>query len=172
MSRLAAQEDGSFLGRLASAGKAEGLGLDAPDPQVPPIRRDALVKLIVRNLNHLLRSRKGYDCVMLDYGLGDYDDPRHIDRTIQKLVSEIGQAIAAYEPRLASPVVLAVSHDKQAAIQLSIEGLVLGEPCKLQARFETRARHITVKEAAPQAAPGTPAEIAQSLLRKVTVREV
>jgi predicted component of type VI protein secretion system len=168
--RLAPGEDGSFLGRLAAAGRAADHFQDAP-VHVPPIDRDMLVRLIVRNLNYLLRSRKGYDCVMRDYGIGDYEDPAHIDLTIRTLVSEIKEAITRYEPRLASPSVLAASRDEKARIQISITGLVRGEPCELQAQFHVRKRLITVMEAPARRAEGTPVEIARSLQRKVTAKK-
>lgn len=170
MSRVAPEEDASFLGRLAKAGEAAERGEVTSVVHVPPIGRDMLVRLIVRNLNYLLRSRKGYDCVMQDYGLGDYDDPAHIDVTIKRLVTEIKEAIVRYEPRLVSPSVLAVSRDERQRIQLEISGSVLGEPCKLQAQFAVRSRYVTVKEAPPRAATGSPEEIARSLQRKVTVK--
>ncbi len=171
MSQIAPSRDTSFLGRLAEANRADEQGSNIENPPVPSIDRKLLLALIVRNLNHVLRSRKRYDCVMNDFGLGDYDDPSNIDVTIQRLVTEITDAILTYEPRLISPVVLAVSRDSQTRIQLSITGLVMGETCKLKAQFEVRSRYITVNNVVFAAAGVTDVEIAQSLQRKVTVKE-
>lgn len=142
MSRLPPEADPSFLGRLAAAGKNEGLD----PPTVPELDADRMTALIVRNLGFVLNSRKRFDCVRRDFGLGDYADPRHIDVTIRALVSEIRDAVTRFEPRLQGPNVLALSRDERRNIQIAITGTVMGEPRKLAVQFNTSTRRAAVRE--------------------------
>lgn len=145
MRRLPPEEDPSFLGRLARAGQREASGM-YDDARVPEVTPDRTIRLIVRNLNHVLNSRKRYDCVLAEFGIGDYDDPRHIDRTIRTLVSEIKEATVRFEPRLRDPEVVAASHDARLRIHLSITGTAMGQPYRLRVQFDTRTRRATVEE--------------------------
>jgi type VI secretion system lysozyme-like protein len=133
-------ERASFLGRLAHAGR-EGGG-EVPIASTP----GALGPLVARNLRFLLNTKKTHGSVLVDYGLGDYDDPRRIQGDIDVVAREIQATVAVYEPRIVGPTVKAVAHDAARRIDYELSGAVAGEPMTFHLVFVTRSRGVTVEE--------------------------
>jgi type VI secretion system lysozyme-like protein len=134
----------SFLGRLAQAGReggAERYVQVASTPDAP-----VLAPLVARNLRFLLNTKKTHGSVLVDYGLGDYDDPLRIQGDIDALGREIQATVAVYEPRLAGPRVKAVARDAQRRIDYALSGTLAGEPVTFHVVFDTLSRLVTVKE--------------------------
>jgi predicted component of type VI protein secretion system len=85
--------------------------------------------------------------VLVDYGLGDYDDPTRIKGDVDLLAREIQATVAVYEPRISGPQVKAVARDPRRRIDYELTGTVAGEPRTIRIAFDARSRTVTVKEA-------------------------
>lgn len=121
---------GSFIHRLAQ-GPAE-----------------ATPAVIVRNLEHLLNTRKGCGSVIAEFGLGDYEAAPTTHEAVILLRDELEAAIERYEPRLGSPVVRLLGGYGYRGIRYEVRGQVRGEALVLWIDIDTTTRqvHVTVGE--------------------------
>ena len=151
MSTRGEPEAVSFLGRLARAGREDGAGPDAPLAEVSDA--EVMTSLVTRNLRFLLNTKKTHGSVLVDYGLGDYDDPLRIKGDIDALAREIQATVLAYERRLVGPRVKAVGRDARRRIDYELSGSVAGRPATFHVVFDTISRGVTVEEPGPGRGP-------------------
>jgi type VI secretion system lysozyme-like protein len=97
---------------------------------------------VIKNLFNVLRTRKSHGSVLVDYGVGDYDEPQRVKDSIDILGREIQQAAARYEPRLQRPRVQAVSRDASRRIHYQLTGTLAGAPVKIMVSFDTIHRAV------------------------------
>lgn len=145
-------ESFSFLGRLARAenemeiAEAAGQGVheryvpltELPDPAV-------LAAIVARNLRFMLSTKKRHGSVLVDYGLGDYDDPRYVSQDVDRLAGEIRATVAKYERRLEGPTVKAVARDARSRIAYDLTGTLAGQEQRFRIVFDTFLRGVTVE---------------------------
>lgn len=116
----------SFISRLA---------------QVPT---QATPEVIVRNLEHLLNTRKGCGSVIAEFGLGDYEAAPTTHEAVSLLRGEIEALTCRYEPRLTSPRVRLLGGHGYRGVRYELRGQVRGEELVFWLDIDTTTRQVHV----------------------------
>jgi type VI secretion system lysozyme-like protein len=117
---------GSFISRLAQA----------PAQATPAV--------IIRNLEHLLNTRKGCGSVVAEFGLGDYEAAATTRDAVIWLRDELEALIRRYEPRLTSPQVRLLGGFGFSGVRYELQGQVRGEALVLWLDIDTTTRQVRV----------------------------
>lgn len=116
----------SFISRLA---------------QVPA---QAAPAVIVRNLEHVLNTRKGCGSVIEEFGLGDYDAAPTTHEAVILLRAELEALTRRYEPRLSSPQVRLLGGHGYRGVRYELRGQVRGQDLVFWLDIDTTTRHVHV----------------------------
>lgn len=110
---------------------------------------------IIRNLNRVFNSRKGYGSVVEGFGLGDYEDASNTPKLLGTLMDEIVAAVRRYEPGLEAPSVELAGKDPKLWVRFVLSGLVGGVPQAFYIDMDSKYRNVVVSR--PKRKPWTSA---------------
>ena len=83
--------------------------------------QDDTLRSVVRNLTHLLNSKRGYGSPLCDFGLGSYYAQQGTRGAAESVMREVLSDVSAYEPRL-RPLDLKVLNDGQLPLAFELRG--------------------------------------------------
>jgi type VI secretion system lysozyme-like protein len=87
-------------------------------------RKDADLRSVVDNLNHMLNSRKTFGTYLRDYGIGDFNEYKARQKIIDTVIAEIKESIRRYEPRVVLDSIREVESDSPFKIRLEMRCVV------------------------------------------------
>lgn len=106
---------------------------------LPESPKDDAQRSVVRNLEHLLNSRRGFGSLLCNFGAADYLGNEGGSAPIQTLLREIRDTIITYEPRLRILQLRVLGRDEKLRLLIDLRGTLLssywGTPCRLLIRF-------------------------------------
>jgi len=126
-----ASRSNSFLGRRTRAPAQSGIAA------------------VVRNLDHLLNTRKGCGSVVAELGIGDYEAAPTTHQAVLALRAELERLVRGYEPRLGDPKVTLLGRIGTRIVRFELRGELGGEAHVIWLDIDTETRHFEVR-------PGTP----------------
>jgi hypothetical protein len=95
---------------------------------LPEQPKDDQLTSIVRNLEHLLNSRRGYGSLLCDFGLVDYLSEPDSRSVALAVLREIRDDIENYEPRLRLIDLRTLGRDERLRLHILITGLPVVSP--------------------------------------------
>lgn len=119
----------SFLGRLTRAPAQSG------------------ISAIVRNLDHLLNTRKGCGSVVAELGVGDYEAAPTTHHAVLALRAELEQLVRGYEPRLAEPRVIVLGGVGARVVRFELRARIADEDQVFWLDIDAETRHFDVRPA-------------------------
>ncbi|MFO0580128.1 MAG: GPW/gp25 family protein [Polyangia bacterium] len=112
---------------------------------LPEQPQDDLLTSVVRNLAHLLNSRRGYGSLLCSFGLVDYLSEPDARGVALAVLREIRDDIEGYEPRLRLLDLRTLGRDEHLRMHILITGQLLGS--ERPERPERRSERIARAEA-------------------------
>lgn len=110
-------------------------------------RPEQVTDSVLRNLQSVFNTRKGYGSVVESFGLGEYDAMNHTTAFIDALMVEILATVKEYEPRIAEPAVTLDGRDRKLWVRFLLSGAVDGQPQLFYVDIDSRYRNIDVRRA-------------------------
>ncbi|MCY1032073.1 GPW/gp25 family protein [Corallococcus sp. BB11-1] len=108
-----------------------------------PNVRDSL-EHVMRNIEAVLNTKKGYGFFMHDFGLGGYTEKLGTRELVEALTAEIQQEITQHEPRLVGPEVKLRGRDSGLWLHFDCKGAFDDVPCHLRLVFHTVTGQVRV----------------------------
>lgn len=120
---------------------------------LPEKPHDDALASVVRNLMHLLNSRRDYGSLLGSFGLADYLAEQGEKNTILTVLGEIQQTISLYEPRLRLLGLRSLGRDHELWLHIDAQGMLLlpyrAIPCQLLILFHPISGAVEIPQ--PQA---------------------
>jgi type VI secretion system lysozyme-like protein len=97
----------------------------------------ARIERILRNLENVLKSRRGYSSLLPDFGMRSLNQYTSRETLGAAVIEDVRECIERYEPRLRLDSI--VLDEKHSALRLSftLKCTVLDDPHELQVSFDT-----------------------------------
>jgi len=92
---------------------------------LPDRPQDDILASVVRNLLHLLNSRREYGSLLCSFGLADYLAESGGHHAMLTVLREITDTILIYEPRLRVLSLKSVGRDDSLRLRIELEGMLL-----------------------------------------------
>ncbi|MCY1041627.1 GPW/gp25 family protein [Corallococcus sp. bb12-1] len=108
-----------------------------------PKVRDSL-EHVMRNIEAVLNTKKGYGFFMHDFGLGGYTEKLGTRELVEALTAEIQQEITQHEPRLSGPEVKLRGRDSGLWLHFDCKGTFDDVPCHLRLVFHSVTGQVRV----------------------------
>lgn len=121
----------------------------SPDlrPRIPSATNHAEEAGILRNLGHLLQSKRDYASFLPQFGLGETFHRPVTPATIELLRREIISLVTLYEPRLHDPKVITLPRAADGTLRFRLSGqLAGGRPLQLVAELSPSCSRVTLAE--------------------------
>ena len=121
----------------------------SPDlrPRAPSASSHAEEADIVRNLGHLLKSKRDYASFLPQFGLGETFHRPVTPATIELLRREIVSLVNLYEPRLNDLKVITLPRAADGTLRFRLSGqLAGGRPLQLVAELSPSRSQVTLVE--------------------------
>lgn len=109
-----------------------------------PNVRDSL-EHVMRNIEAVLNTKKGYGFFMHDFGLGGYTEKLGTRELVEALTAEIQNEVARHEPRLVGPEVKLRGRDSSLWLHFDCKGTFDGQPCHLRLLFHATTGRVRVQ---------------------------
>ncbi|MBN8468138.1 type VI secretion system baseplate subunit TssE [Corallococcus sp. AB004] len=106
--------------------------------------RDSL-EHVMRNIEAVLNTKKGYGFFMHDFGLGGYTEKLGTRELVEALTAEIQQEVTQHEPRLVEPEVKLRGRDSSLWLYFDCKGTFNGQPCHLSLLFHSTTGRVRVQ---------------------------
>jgi predicted component of type VI protein secretion system len=105
---------------------------------------EQLHESVVRNLESVLNSKRGYSAAVEVYGLGRADGYFAARPLVDGVVKDMLEAIRAYEPRLTNPSLTLNGRDHDLWVNFDLKGMVGGARCLFTLQFHCVFRNVRV----------------------------
>lgn len=116
---------------------------------LPKQPRDTMLESVVRNLRHLLGSKRAYGSLLCHFGLADYLGEQGGRNTILAVLREIQETVQLYEPRLRILDLRALPRTKFFEVPIELRGQLSNSyfalPCRLLILFHPITGAVTVE---------------------------
>ena len=115
-----------------------------PDPP-----KDDMLAGVVRNLTHLLSSRREYGSLLCSFGMADYLAEHNARSAVMTMIREIEETIELYEPRLRVESIRALGSDHALWVYIEVRGVLMlptwGAACCLIIKCHVPTGAVTVE---------------------------
>lgn len=110
--------------------------------------QDSPLASVVRNLQHLLNSKRSYGSLLCNFGTGDYLADHGGANALRTLMREIKETIDIYEPRFSVAGIRPLGRDDKLRVVFELSGRLNGSlfamPCQLILFFDLASGSVEV----------------------------
>lgn len=100
---------------------------------------------VMRNVQAMLGTKKGYGYFLEDYGLGSFAEKSSKAGQAEELGEEIERALRQHEPRLREVEVELRGRDNALWLHYELRAQLSGAPCRMHIIFDTTTGQIRVE---------------------------
>ena len=107
---------------------------------------DTSVSSVIKNLNHLLNTRKGFGSFLRRLGIGDWNMYRARNKIIETILEEIKENIQLYEPRVRVMDIKEVESDVSFRLRFELKCEILSKDKPIYVIFDSVLNDIAIEE--------------------------
>ena len=99
---------------------------------------------VIRNLNHVLNTRRGFGAFLPDYGIRDLNEYTSREQIARAVMAEVKRNIAAFEPAVEGVEIVMEESGSPFTLSFRLDCRVREEARSLTVVFDTVARSVRV----------------------------